>query len=375
MTNHFDIAIIGGGIAGFSLAHFLGDSRKILLLERESAFGYHSTARSAGEFSYSHHTPLVGKLAKLSFPFLERPEPSFSETNLLNPRGAIYIASEDKRDKLSSVFDEERRHSHEMIMLTVEDAIKRAPILKREFFSSAFYDPNCWDIEVANLFQSYIKSAKKSGVVAHTKAELLTATRKHSIWQIDTSAGPFSASTIVNASGAWADQCAAIFGAAPIGIAPLRRTVITVDLPPDINAATLPEVAEIEEDFYMKPDAGKLMISPADEHPSEPCDAQPEELDIAWAMHWLSESTTIRARHVSHSWAGLRSFAPDRAPVVGWDEKIEGLFWLAGQGGFGIQTSPALGRLAASLLLSNTQPDDFEDQGFDLMWVSPKRFS
>ena len=375
MTNHFDIAIIGGGIAGFSLAHFLGARCKILVLERESAFGYHTTARSAGEFSYSHHTPLVGKLAKLSFPFLERPQPSFSETNLLNPRGAIYIAAEDKRDKLLAVFDKERQHSHEMAMLTVKDAIKRAPLLNPEFFSSAFYDPNCWDIEVANLFQCYIKSAKMSGTVARTNAELITATQDHGLWHLETNAGLFDATTVVNASGAWADECAAIFGAAPIGISPLRRTVITVDLPPEINAAMLPEIAEIEEDFYMKPDAGKLMISPADEHVSPPCDAQPEELDIAWAMHWLNESTTINARHVTHSWAGLRSFAPDRAPVVGWDAKVDGLFWLVGQGGFGIQTSPALGRLAASLLHSDGLPDDFEEQDFDLDWVFPNRFS
>ena len=374
MTKHFDIAIIGGGIAGFSLAHFLGDARKVLVLEQESAFGYHTTGRSAGEFSYSHHTPLVGKLAKLSFEFFNKPAPSFSETNLLNPRGAIYIAAEEKSEKLAAVFDEERQHSREMGMLTVDEAMQRAPILNPDFFTSAFYDPNCWDIEVANLFQSYIKSAKKSGVVAHTKAGLLSASRKQSIWHIETAAGTFTAATIVNASGAWADKTASLLGANSIGITPLRRTIITVDLPPEIIASSLPEVAEIEEDFYMKPDAGKLMISPADENLSEPCDAQPEELEIAWAMHWLNESTTLNARHVSHSWAGLRSFAPDRAPVVGWDTKVEGLFWLAGQGGFGIQTSPALGRLAADLLLGLPLPDDFKATGISSAELDPSRF-
>ncbi len=375
MTQQFDIAIIGGGIAGFSLAHFLGDARKVVVLEQEDAFGYHTTGRSAGEFSYSHHTRLVGGLAKLSFQFLNDPAPAFTETRLLNPRGAIYIAAEEKREKLATVFDTERRNSSDIVMLTVEEVMQRAPILNPDFFSSAFYDPNCWDIEVETLFQSYIRSAKKSGVVAHTKAGLLSAIRKQGQWHIETATGTFAASTIVNASGAWADKTATLVGANAIGITPLRRTIITVELPPEITVSTLPEVAEIEEDFYMKPDAGKLMISPADEHLSEPCDARPEELDIAWAMHWLSEATSINARHVSHSWAGLRSFAPDRAPVVGWDAKIDGLFWLAGQGGFGIQTSPALGQLAASLLLADKQPDNFLAQGFDLKWVTPKRFS
>ena len=374
MTNHYDIAIIGGGIAGFSLAHFLADKRKVLLLEREDVFGYHTTARSAGEFSYSHHTPLVGKLAKLSFPFLNNPDPHFSETKLLNPRGAIYIASEEKREKLASVFNDERQHSREMEMLAVDEAIKRAPILNPEFFTTAFYDPNCWDIEVANLFQSYIKSAKKSGTVALTKAAILSAVRTENVWKIETSAGSFTAATIVNASGAWADETAAICGAAPLNMSPLRRTVITVELPSAINTATLPEIAEIEEDFYMKPDAGKLLVSPADEHLSQPCDAQPEELDIAWAMHWLNESTTINAGNVSHSWAGLRSFAPDRAPVVGWDNNVDGLFWLAGQGGFGIQTSPALGRLAADLLQGKPLPDDFKDIGLSGTDIDPARF-
>lgn len=375
MNQHFDIAIVGGGISGFSLAHFLGAHRKVLILEQEDAFGYHTTGRSAGEFSFSHHTQLVGKLASLSFDFLNEPAAGFSETKLLAPRGAIYVAAEDKREKLVTIFEAERPHSPEMIMLTVDEAIRRAPILNPDFFTSAYYDPKCWDIEVANLFQSFIKSAKKSGTSAYTKAGLRSAVRKQGKWHIETAAGTFVATTIVNASGAWADKTAALLGASPMGISPLRRTIITVDLPPEINASTLPEVAEIEEDFYMKPDAGKLLISPADEHVSEPCDAQPEELDIAWAMHWLNESTTINARHVSHAWAGLRSFAPDRAPVVGWDAKVDGLFWLAGQGGFGIQTSPALGRLAASLLLCQPLPNDFAAQDFEFAWVSPERFS
>lgn len=371
----FDIAIIGGGIAGFSLAHFLAPHRKLLVLEREDVFGYHATARSAAEFAFRFHSPLVGKLAALSFPFLNNPPSGFAGVPLLRERGMILIAPEEKRSRLDEVFAAESASTDRLQRLGQSEVLARAPILNPGFFLSAFFDPDCWDIEADALFQGFRKSAAAHGAVSRVKAEVAGAARKGSIWTIQTNAGSFEAAIIVNASGAWADHTAAVFGAQPLGHTPLNRTVITANLPAGIDWRSMPEVQEIDEDFYMKPDAGRLLLSPADENESVPCDAQPEELGIAWAMHWLAEATTIKADRPASSWAGLRTFAPDRAPVVGFDPKVEGFFWLTGQGGFGIQTSPALGELAAELLLNGKLSDHFDRRGLTTAQFSPKRFS
>ena len=375
MAQTFDVAVIGGGIAGFSLAHFLSPHKSVLVLEREDAFGYHATGRSAAEFAFRFHTPLVGKLATLSFPFLNTPPAGFCETPLLIPREMLLIAPDEKRARLDEVFEQESRSTDRLTRLTVDDALKRAPILNPDFFTSAFHDPDCWDIEVESLFQAYQRSAKQFGAVAHRKAGLISAQRKDGVWHLETAAGVFTAKTAVIASGAWADETAVALGAMPLGLTPFNRTVITVDLPSATNWAAMPEIQEIDEDFYMKPDAGKLLLSPADENDSAPCDAQPEELGIAWAMHWVSEATILKPDRPSHAWAGLRTFAPDRAPVIGWDKSADGVFWLAGQGGFGIQTSPALGRYAADLLCSLPLGDDFKRAGVDRAEMDPARFA
>ena len=374
MSATFDIAIIGGGIAGFSLAHFLAPHRKVLVLEREDAFGYHATGRSAAEFAFRFHYPLSGKLAALSYPFLNTPPSGFCQTPLIVPRGMILIASEEKSVRLDAVFEQETRGTDRLTRLTVDEALKRAPILNPEFFTSAFHDPDCWDIEVETLFQAWQRSAKRSGANAHRSAGLNCAQRKDGIWELETSSGKFTATTVVIASGAWADETAAMLGTRPLGLRPFNRTVINVPLPAGIDWKVMPEIQEIDEDFYMKPDAGKLLLSPADENDSAPCDAQPEELGIAWAMHWVTQATILKPDRPSHAWAGLRTFAPDRAPVVGWDQSKEGIFWLAGQGGFGIQTSPAIGRYAADLLLGNPIADDFKRIGIDPAAMNPARF-
>lgn len=375
VSGTFDVAIIGGGIAGFSLAHFLAPHKRVLILEREDAFGYHATGRSAAEFSFRFHTPLVGKLAALSFQLLNAPPSGFSETPLLNRREMLLIASEEKRNRLDEMFETESRNTDRLTRLTLDEALTRAPILNPEFFTSVFHDPDCWDIEVESLFQAYQRSAKRAGAIAHRKAGLISATRTHGLWNLETAAGTFSAQSVVIASGAWADETAALLGAEPLGLTPFNRTVINVDLPAGTTFSTMPEIQEIDEAFYMKPDAGKLLLSPADENESLPCDAQPEELGIAWAMHWVHEATILKPQRPSHSWAGLRTFTPDRAPAIGWDKDIDGIFWLAGQGGFGIQTSPALGRYGADLLLGLPLADEFKTSNIELSSMDPARFS
>lgn len=374
MAETVDVAVIGGGIAGISLAYFLSPHRSVIVLERESALGYHSSGRSAAEFAFRFHSAIVGKLARVSYPFLTNPPARFTETELLKRRGNLLIADADKAERLAQVFAEESAAGPGLERLTVEQAIERAPILNPDYVVDAFYDPDCWDIEAENLLQGCAKGARANGAAILNKAEVLSAGREGNVWILETTAGEMRAKTVVNAAGAWADRTATLFGLKPLGIVPYRRTAITVDLPAGIDVGALPEICEIDEVFYMKPEAGRLLVSPADATESEPCDAQPEELDIAYAAWYLEQATTVAVSHVAHRWAGLRTFAGDRVPVVGYSGEKEGFFWLAGQGGFGIQTAPAMGRLATDLVLGKTLAVDFSEQGLTPEVFAPGRF-
>jgi D-arginine dehydrogenase len=370
----YDIAIIGGGIAGASLAHFLGGQRSVLMLEREAFHGYHSSGRSAAEFTRRFHAPLVGKLAVASANFLMKPPDGFSDIPLLVPRGNLLVADEEKAGHLLEVFEQESKSSSELLWQTPNEARERVPFLNNAYVKAALFDPDCYDVEAETLLQSFVKSARKSGTEIRTGCELLSARHNGESWELETSLGTFAAKTLVNASGAWADTVAVIAGVKPLGLTPYRRTVITVDLPEGIEASKLPEVNEIDEVWYFKPDAGRLLVSPADATPSEPCDAQPEELDVAYAMHYLEEATTIRPAAPASKWAGLRTFAPDRLPVVGFDQAQPTFFWLAGQGGYGIQSSPALGQYAAASILAQNISNHLRNAGLTGDEFRPERF-
>lgn len=374
MAETVDVAVIGGGIAGISMAYFLSPHRSVAVLEREKALGYHSSGRSAAEFAFRFHSAIVGKLAKVSYPFLTTPPAGFTETELLKRRGNLLIADADKAERLAQVFAEESAAGPGLERLSVEQAMERAPILNPDYVVDAFYDPDCWDIEAENLLQGCAKGARANGATILNKAEVLAAHREADVWILETTAGEVRAKTAVNAAGAWADRTATLFGLKPLGIVPYRRTAITVDLPAGIDVGALPEICEIDEVFYMKPEAGRLLVSPADATESEPCDAQPEELDIAYAAWYLEQATTVAVSHVAHRWAGLRTFASDRVPVVGYSGEKQGFFWLAGQGGFGIQTAPAMGRLATDLMLGNALAADFGEQGMIAAMFAPGRF-
>jgi D-arginine dehydrogenase len=371
----YDTAIIGGGIAGASLAHFLGGQRSVLMLEREAFHGYHASGRSAAEFTRRFHAPLVGKLAVASAEFLMSPPEGFADVPLLIPRGNLLVANAEKAGHLNAVFEQESKSGLELIPQSVEDAMSRVPFLNPDYVKAAFLDPDCYDVEAETLLQGFVKSARRSGTEIKTSCEFLSARHNGENWQLETSLGSFAATILVNASGAWADTVAAIAGIKSIGLTPYRRTVITVDRPDGIEAASLPEVNEIDEVWYFKPDAGRLLVSPADATPSEPCDAQPEELDIAYAMYYLEEATSLRPQAPASKWAGLRTFAPDRLPVVGFDKSQPAFFWLAGQGGYGIQSSPALGQFAADLLLKQNISDNLRKSGLSGSEFRPDRLA
>nr|WP_085035401.1 FAD-binding oxidoreductase [Ensifer aridi] len=371
---NFDVAIIGGGIAGLSLAYFLSPHRSVAVIEREDALGYHSTGRSAAEFVLRYNAPEVCKLAAISKVFFDRPPEGFTEVPLLKRRGGVMIANAEKVERFEKVLAEEREFTPEIERLTIEEALARVPILKADYAAAAFHDPNFWDIEVECLLQGYAKGARRNGCDILERHELLDARHDGAAWVVGTAAGEIRARVVVDAAGAWADPIATLFGLRPLGIVPHRRTAITVDLPEGVDTTTLPEINEIDEDFYMKPEGGRLLASPADATPCEPSDVQPEEIDIAWAAHYVEEATTIEVRRVVKSWAGLRSFSADRLPVVGFAPGRPDFFWLAGQGGYGILTSPALGALAASLLAETAPPEAFRSEGLDFKLFDPGRF-
>ncbi|MBL0371617.1 FAD-binding oxidoreductase [Rhizobium sp. KVB221] len=368
----YDIAIIGGGIAGLSLAYFLSGRRSVVVLEREQALGYHSTGRSAAEFVLRYNSPEVCKLASISRPFLENPPEGFCEQPLLKQRGGVMIADAEKAERLKEHYEREVQHAP-LNMLTMEETLEKLPFLDPAHVTAAYYDPEFWDIEVESLFQGYIRGARHAGVEIRTDAGALSIRDDGSLWHIETASETIAAGIIVNAAGGWADATAEMSGVAPRGIVPHRRTAILLDLA-DIDPSAMPEVSELDDTYYFKPDAGRMLVSPADETPCEPGDVQPEEIDIAWAAHYFEEATTLSVQRVAKSWAGMRSFAADRLPVIGFAPDHDRFFWLAGQGGYGILSSPALGSLAAAMLTDTPTPAAFSREALDPALFSPSRF-
>ncbi len=259
MSRKVDVAIIGGGIAGVSLAYFLAPHRSVAVLEREEALGYHSTGRSAAEFSRRFHTPTVGKLAEISYRFLTEPPAGFADIGLLKPRGNLVIADAMNRTRLQEIFAGESATSPGLEMLSVEEALTRAPILNPGYVAAAFSDPECWDMEADSLLQGFAKGARVAGAEILNRAELLSVARQGKQWVIETGAGEVRADIIVNAAGGWADTVAQVCGVGALGIQPLRRTAITVDAPDGVDVGSLPEISEVRDQFYFKPEAGRVL--------------------------------------------------------------------------------------------------------------------
>ncbi|PPJ48402.1 FAD-binding oxidoreductase [Rhizobium sp. KAs_5_22] len=371
----FDVAVVGGGIAGASFAYRVAGHRSLVLLEAEAQVGYHSTGRSAAEFSRQFQNETTGLLADASYDFLANPPEGFADVPLLIPRGNLVIASEERLPKLDAAFREVIATSAQSRPVSIEEAIAMVPFLRPDYMAGAFYDPACWDMEVESILQGYLRGARRNGADIRTGSPVSAVERDGGLYRLETPQGPILARRIVNAGGAWADRLAVLAGLAPFGIVPHRRTAITVDVPADYDLAPMPGVNEVDEDFYFKPEAGKLMVSPADATPSDPCDAQPEDIDVAYAAHFLEQSTTLPVKTISHKWAGLRSFTADKLQVVGFDRNDPDFFWLAGQGGSGILTSPALSEWAAGLFLEGTPPERLIGLGLEPGIFSPRRLA
>ncbi|WP_066650554.1 MULTISPECIES: NAD(P)/FAD-dependent oxidoreductase [Sphingomonas] len=341
----FDIAVVGAGIAGASLAAELAEHANVLLIEAEDAPGYHATGRSAAFWSETYGGPGVQPLTSASGAYLER-------HGFLQPLGSLHIGrAEDAAaaDAFVAAF------AASGIALEQVDPRAQVPGLRADW-TIGISEPSCAYIDVAGLHQHYLARARKAGAEIVVRAGLTAATRLANGWQIETTGGRWEAGVIANAAGAWADVVAQAAGAAPLGLAPYRRTMAQLRTDPAAPDG-MPHVAHIGGSFYFKPEpGGRLWLSPHDEIPSPPCDAAPEEIDIAIAIDRFEQVVDWRVAAVERRWAGLRTFAPDRLPVIGFDRSAPGFFWFAGQGGFGIQTAPAAAMLGAAQLREVAPP-------------------
>lgn len=360
----YDIAVIGAGMAGASLAAELAPHASVLLAEAEERPGYHATGRSAAFWEECYGGPHVVPLTLASGPWLR-------EHRMLSPRGALYVGRDEDEPAIAAFVQRFADSGVSIERLGRAALASRIPGL-RPGWTHAVAEPACADIDVAGLHHHYLARAREGGAALRCRARLDAAEREGEGWRLSFGrAGEARARVLVDAAGAWADPVAELAGARPLGIQPLRRTVAQLRTAPP-PPADLPLVLDIAGAFYFKPEHGKLWLSPHDETASPPCDAAPEELDVALAIDRFERVVDWRIEAVEHKWAGLRSFAPDRLPVYGFDRRVPDLFWFAGQGGFGIQTAPAAARLGAQLLLG--LPRDAMTESLDASLYTPARF-
>jgi len=371
----YDFIVVGGGIAGASAGYELAADARVLVLERESQPGYHTTGRSAALFVQTHGPAVIRALSRGAKNFFLNPPAGFTEHPLLTARGMLLIGRADQSALLEQSFAQSSRHIDGVRRLDPKEACKLVPLLKADYLAGAVLDPEAMDMDVHAIHWGFIRGMRARGGKLATSAELQRLARNAGVWTVRTAAGDFAAPIIVNAAGAWCDVVGTMAGAAPIGLVPKRRTAFIFDPPPGIDIAKWPSVIDVGEEFYFKPDAGKFLGSPADQTPMEPCDAQPDDFDVALAVDRIQRAARIPVTHISRKWAGLRSFVADGCPVVGYDPRVDGFFWLAGQGGYGIETSPSMGRLTASLALRRGVPSDLAAQGVTATGVSPARFA
>lgn len=372
MIPEYDFGVVGGGIAGTSIASHLAANASVRLVEMEDYPGYHTTGRSAAIFSEAYGNALVRALTRASHGFFFSPPADFCSTALVKPRQVLITARAGQEKALEELL---ALHSStgDMTRRSVAEAVALCPVLRPSELIGAALTGKPADIEVHELQQGYLRRLKTRGGEVSTGSRVTAVVRNDSGWTLETTNGTFHARKIVNAAGAWAGEIAKLAGAQDIQMRPLKRTVCLIESPADLASHSWPMLVNVEEEFYMKPDAGLLLLSPADETSTVACDAQADELDLAIAVDRLERATTLQVKRIVHRWAGLRSFVKDRSPVVGYDGLQPGFFWLAALGGYGIQTAPALSEIAASLALDQPIDARLREFNIELREMSPRR--
>lgn len=375
MNHHdYDFVIIGAGIAGASVGWELAGQRRVLLLERESQPGYHTTGRSAALYSATYGTPHIRALTRASRAFYDAPPPEFGTAPILTPRGVLYLAGPDQLELLAAAHAQALALDPDVRRVTREEMLALVPCLRPEAVAAGMSEPGAADIDVHALHQGYLRGLRQRGGQIRCNAEVAGLQRLEDGWTITLADGEaITAAAVVNAAGAWADVVAGLAGVPAIGLEPRRRTAFTFPVPTGMDATHWPAVIGIAEDYYFKPDAGQLLGSPANADAVTPHDVVPEELDVALGIHRIEQVTSFQIRRPSHTWAGLRSFVADGDLVIGWDNHVPGFFWLAAQGGYGIQSAAGAALLARQLALDEPLLDCLVREGVTRDALSPAR--
>jgi D-arginine dehydrogenase len=349
MTNQdFDIAVIGAGMAGATAAAFLSADKRVALIEAEEVAGYHTTGRSAAIWIQNYGPPDVRELTRLSRSFYEIPPAGFTDIQLIRRRPVLLLATDAQMSDLENAL----AAGQGMRRASVEEAHALVPALRPGYLGGAAMEDDAFDMDVAAIHQGFLRMLRSHRGTLGLRSRAGRIERRSGVWEIETASGDvFRAPIVVDAAGAWGDDVATIAGAAALGLQPCRRTAAIID-PSPFDVSNWPMICDINEGWYARPEARtRLMVSPADATPTHPHDVQPEEIDVAIGIDRMQQALDIPVRRIEHSWAGLRTFTPDGSLAFGWDPRVEGFFWCVGQGGYGIQTAPAAGRLVADLVL------------------------
>ena len=361
-----DIAIVGGGIAGLSCAAAIGSDASVAILESESTLGYHATGRSAALYTECYGSEVIRRLAQASKSYYTQDHPELSAH-----RGLIFPAAPGDEEALERLADEYTPLVPSFARISPRELEEACPLMPSHMTVGGMFEPGALDLDVDGLQTSFVRSCRDNGIVILQGAHVTSITRRASSWLLATSDVSVECTTLVNAAGAWGDEVAALADVAPLGLSALARSVFTFDAGQDPSA--WPMIVDARERWYMKPEGPHMLGSAASELPGEARDARPDELDVALGIQRINEATTLDIRSVKNTWAGLRTFTSDRVPAVGRDETDPEFFWLVGQGGYGIKTSPALGSLAAGLLLNDQVPADVYGFGVTREDLDPQR--
>jgi D-arginine dehydrogenase len=366
----FDIIVIGAGIAGASVAAHVSKSRKVAILEMEDRPGYHTTGRSAASYEPNYGPPPMLAFTRASDAFFRNPPEGFTDAPLLTHRDSLFFEAEGQEPQSAALLT----LSAGLEEISMQNAAQRFPILRDGYAKRCFLDPQTGDIDVDLLHRGYLKLFKANGGTLAVNAKAESIERTAGTWIITTKSGIFKAPFLVNAAGAWGDVVAQMAGVSPVGLTPKRRSIGIIPIIGHTGFEAWPMVTDVGETWYAKPQSGKLIVSSADATPVEPHDAYADDMAIAEGVDRLMNATTLDVERLDHSWGGLRTFAPDGNPVIGYDRAVEGFFWLVGQGGYGIQSCPSLSDAAAHMILGNKMSQELLDFGLDMQHITPDRF-
>ena len=371
-----DFLVIGGGIAGLSAASRLARHGKVTVVEAEEALGYHSSGRSVSFSHFGIGNSAVRGLTAWSRAFFEAQPEGFCPSPLCRVAPSVWLATEEMLPALEALHAEMARFTDAVRFIGSAELSALCPVLKTGPGAAvrAVLDPTGLKLDADALLQSFARALRGAGGEILTGRRIAAVERRGEAWEVESEAGErWSAPILVNAAGAWADRVAALAGVRPIGLQPKRRTIIVVDPPAGMDISAWPFVHTAASDFYMLPEAGQILVSPVDEVEDDPCDAQPEDYDIALAAYQLEHYTTLSVTRIAHRWAGLRSFVADRTPTAGFAPDAPGFFWLVGQGGYGLQTAPAMAAIVESTLTGSPWPDGLAELGVGPEQVRPER--